>query len=163
MRPGYVNLKIVPRQNIPEEALRTYHIGNTSVYLTGYNGEQPNDSLKLRNFTINYSGKKPGIRYGVLRKRFLYLKRRSIFADQTELYPGSIVHDWVCSNTMISIYSPYRKRYTGRTRNAMFDLPYDSELELNVTTKSTKQTGPGAIFNLSRKTSNAWEHHSIWS
>lgn len=35
--------------------------------------------------------------------------------------------------------------------NAMFDLPYNSELELNVTTKSTKQTGPGAIFNLSRK------------
>ena len=33
----------------------------------------------------------------------------------------------------------------------MFDLPYNSELELNVTTKSTKQTGPGAIFNLSRK------------
>ena len=51
-------------------------------------------------------------------------------------------------------------RYTPRTENsdtldvqvnAMFDLPYDSELELNVTTKSTKQTGPGAIFKLSRK------------
>ena len=37
------------------------------------------------------------------------------------------------------------------TVNAMFDLPYDSELELNVTTKSTKQTGPGAKFNLSKK------------
>lgn len=44
------------------------------MYLTGYNGEQPDDSLKLRNFTIYYSGKKPGIRYGVLRKRFLYRK-----------------------------------------------------------------------------------------
>lgn len=33
----------------------------------------------------------------------------------------------------------------------MYDLPYDSELEFNVTTKSTKQTGPGAIFNLSRR------------
>lgn len=33
----------------------------------------------------------------------------------------------------------------------MFDLPYDSELELNATMKSTKQTGPGAIFKLSRK------------
>ena len=30
-------------------------------------------------------------------------------------------------------------------------MPYDSELEFNVTTKSTKQTGPGAIFNLSRR------------
>ena len=33
----------------------------------------------------------------------------------------------------------------------MFDLPYDSELEFNLTTKDTKQTGPGAKFNLSRK------------
>ena len=31
------------------------------------------------------------------------------------------------------------------------DLPYDSELELNVKTKSTKQTGPGAVFKLSKK------------
>ena len=35
--------------------------------------------------------------------------------------------------------------------NATFDLPYDGELEFNVTTKSTDQTGPGAIFSLSRK------------
>lgn len=35
--------------------------------------------------------------------------------------------------------------------NSMFDLPYDSELEFNLTTKDTKQTGPGAKFNLSRK------------
>ena len=32
-----------------------------------------------------------------------------------------------------------------------FALPYDGELEFNVTTKSTDQTGPGAIFSLSRK------------
>ena len=106
MRKGYVKLKIVPRQSIPEEALRTYHIGHTSVYLTGYNGEQPDDSLKLRNFTIYYSGKKPGIRYGVLRKRFLYRK-------------GEVYSQTGCVQVQrVSIYSPYRsrKRYTRRTR-----------------------------------------------
>ena len=42
------------------------------------------------------------------------------------------------------------------TVNAMFDLPYDSELELNVTTKSTKQTGrePNSIFQ--RRISKEW-------
>ena len=34
---------------------------------------------------------------------------------------------------------------------ATFDKPYDAELELNVTTKNTKQTGPGAVFKLTRK------------
>ena len=42
MRPGYVMLKMVPAANLPKEALKTYHIGKTAVYLTGYNGEPQN-------------------------------------------------------------------------------------------------------------------------
>lgn len=153
MRKGYVKLKIVPRQSIPEEALRTYHIGHTSVYLTGYNGEQPDDSLKMRNFTIYYSGKKPGIRYGVLRKRFLY-RKGEVYSQTRQNYTQEAL-------ARLGVFKFSEFQYTPRTGaekdtldvrvNAMFDLPYNSELELNVTTKSTKQTGPGAIFNLSRK------------
>ena len=74
MRPGYVMLKMVPAANLPKEALKTYHIGKTAVYLTGYNGEPPVDSMKLRDFTVFYAGDKPGLRFDVLRKRFLYRK-----------------------------------------------------------------------------------------
>lgn len=152
MRPGYVGLKIVPRKNIPEEALRTYRIGNTSVYLTGYNGEPPTDSLQTRNFTVYFAGKKPGIRYGVLRKRFLY-RTGEIYSQSRQNYTQEAL-------SRLGVFKFSEFRYTPRPGskdtldiqvNAMFDLPYDSELELNVTTKSTKQTGPGAIFKLSRK------------
>lgn len=57
IRPGYVNLRVVQKHNIPEEGLRTYYIGKTSINLVGHNGEQPNDSLNFHNFTINYAGK----------------------------------------------------------------------------------------------------------
>ena len=153
MRKGYVSMKIVPRQSIPEEALRTYYIGHTSVYLTGYNGEQPTDSLKRRNFTVYYSGKKPGIRYGVLRKRFLY-RQGEAYSQTRQNYTQEAL-------ARLDVFKFSDFQYTPRSGagkdtldirvNAMFDLPYNSELELNVTTKSTKQTGPGAIFNLSRK------------
>lgn len=152
MRSGYVNLKIVPRKNIPQEALRRYHIGHTSVYLTGYNGERPTDSLQTRNFTVHYSGKKLGIRYGVLRKRFLY-RSGELYSQSRQNYTQEAL-------SRLGVFKYNEMRYTPRTENsdtldvqvnAMFDLPYDSELELNVTTKSTKQTGPGAIFKLSRK------------
>lgn len=152
MRPGYVNLKIVPRKSIPAEALRTYHIGNTSVYLTGYNGERPADSLVARNFTVYYAGKKPGIRFGVLRKRFLY-RAGEMYSQVRQDYTQEAL-------ARLGVFKFSEFRYTPRSEgsdtldiqvNSMFDLPYDSELELNVTTKSTKQTGPGAIFNLSRK------------
>ena len=35
--------------------------------------------------------------------------------------------------------------------DATYDLPYDAELEFNVTTKSNDQTGPGAIFGVTKR------------
>ena len=155
MHPGYVNLKILPKANVPREALRTYYIGNTSVYLTGYNGEQPTDSMQTRNFTVHYAGDKPGLRYGVLRKRFLYRSGEQ-YSQIKQNYTQEAL-------ARLGVFKFSEFRYIPRMNdsivtdtldvrvNATFDLPYDSELELNVTTKSTKQTGPGAIFNLSKK------------
>lgn len=152
MRPGYVNLKIVPKSNIPQEALRTYRLGHTSVYLTGYNGECPTDSLKLRDFTIYYAGKKPGIKYGVLRKRFIYRSGEK-YSQLRQNYTQEAL-------ARLGVFKFSEFQYTPRSNggdtldirvNAMFDLPYNSELELNVKTKSTKQTGPGAFFSLSRR------------
>ncbi|RHA76102.1 translocation and assembly module lipoprotein TamL [Phocaeicola coprophilus] len=155
MHPGYVNLKILPKASVPWEALRTYYIGNTSVYLTGYNGEQPTDSMQTRNFTVHYAGDKPGLRYGVLRKRFLYRSGEQ-YSQIKQNYTQEAL-------ARLGVFKFSEFRYIPRMNdsivtdtldvrvNATFDLPYDSELELNVTTKSTKQTGPGAIFNLSKK------------
>ena len=151
IRPGYVNLKIVQKQNIPEDGLRTYYIGNTKINLIGYNGEQPEDSLNFHNFTIHYAGKRPGIRYGVLRRRFLY-RSGETYSQVRQNYTQQAL-------SRLGVFKFNDFKYTPRPGtdtldidvNAMFDLPYDSELELNVTTKSTKQTGPGAKFNLSKK------------
>ncbi len=152
IRSGYVNLKIVPKKSVPPEALRTYYIGHTSVYLTGHNGEQPVDSLKRRNFTVYYAGKKPGIRYGVLRKRFLYHKGELYSQTRQDYTQEALARLGVFKFNEFQ----YTPRHDGSDTldirvNSVFDLPYDSELEFNVTTKSTKQTGPGAIFKLSRK------------
>jgi len=151
MKPGYVNLKIAQQPNVPKNALRTYHIGNTTVNLIGQNGEQPTDSIKLRHFQVNYAGKKPGVRFGVLRRRFLY-RNGEIFSQQKQNYSQQAL-----SRLGIFKFNEFRYNPKGDTDtlditiNAMFDLPYDSELELNVKTKSTKQTGPGAVFKLSKK------------
>ncbi len=152
MRPGYVCLKIIPKSNIPKEALRTYYLGNTSVHLTGYKGEEPVDSVTHQDFTIHYAGKKPGIRYNVLRKRFIYMKGET-YSQTRQNYTQEAL-------ARLGAFKYSEFQYTPRSKdsdtldirvNTMFDLPYNSELELNVTTKSTKQTGPGAIFNLSRR------------
>jgi len=151
MRPGYVMLKMVPAANLPKEALKTYHIGKTAVYLTGYNGEPPVDSMKLRDFTVFYAGDKPGLRFDVLRKRFLYRKGELYSQTRQDYTQESLSRLGVFKFNEMQ-YLPRSGEDTLDVRvNAMFDLPYDSELELNVTTKSTKQTGPGAIFKLTKK------------
>ncbi len=151
-RSGYVSLQVLPQNGVPEEAKKPYYIGNTSVYLTGYNGEPPTDTLKIRTMTIHYSGKKPGVRPGVLMKRFFF-KEGEPFSQARQTFTQE-------SLARLGIFKSTEFRYTPKDSisdtldvriNAAFDLPYDGELEFNVTSKSSNQTGPGAVFSLSRK------------
>ena len=84
-RSGYVSLQVVPQTGIAPETKKQYYIGNTSVYLTGYNGEPPTDTLKLRTMTLYYSGKKPGIRPGVLMRNLFY-KKGELFNQARQTY-----------------------------------------------------------------------------
>lgn len=149
-RSGYVNIRMQPKKNLPPEALRTYFLGNTTVRLTGYNGEEPTDSIRLHDFTIHYSGDKPGLRFNVLRNRFIYRK-----GEQYSLLRQNYTQE-ALSRLGVFKYNEFQYVPRGNDTldinvNSLFDLPYDSELELNATMKSTKQTGPCAIFKLSRK------------
>ena len=148
--PGHVCIRMQPKNNLPPEASRTYFLGNTTVRLTGYNGEEPTDSIRLRDFTIHYSGDKPGLRFNVLRNRFIYRK-----GEQYSLRRQNYTQE-ALSRLGVFKYNEFQYVPRGNDTldinvNSLFDLPYDSELELNATMESTKQTGPGAIFKLSRK------------
>ena len=148
--PGHVCIRMQPKNNLPPEASRTYFIGNTTVRLTGYNGEEPTDSIRLRDFTIHYAGKKPGLRFGVLRNRFIYRKGEQYSLRRQNYTQEALSRLGVFKYNEFQ-YVPRGKDTLDINVNSLFDLPYDSELELNATMKSTKQTGPGAIFKLSRK------------
>lgn len=148
--PGHVCIRMQPKNNLPPEALRTYFLGNTNVRLTGYNGEEPTDSIRLRDFTIYYSGDKPGLRFNVLRNRFIYRKGEQYSLRRQNYTQEALSRLGVFKYNEFQ-YVPRGKDTLDINVNSLFDLPYDSELELNATMKSTKQTGPGAIFKLSRK------------
>ena len=152
-KSGYVSLQVVPKNGIPAEAKRQYYIGNTSVYLTGYNNEPPTDTLRLRNMTLYYSGKKPGIRPGTLMRNFFF-RSGELFSQDRQSFSQEAM-----ARMGIFKYSEFRYALKDTASHcdtldvnvyATFDKPYNAELELNVTTKSTDQTGPGAVFKLTR-------------
>ena len=152
-KPGYVSLQVVPRNGIPADAKKQYYIGKTSVYLTGYNDEQPTDTLRLRTMDIYYNGKKPGIRPSALMRNFFFRKGELFSQDRQTFTQEAIARMGVFRYSEFR-YEPKDTTANGDTLNvnmyATFDKPYNAELELNVTTKSTDQTGPGAIFKITR-------------
>ena len=152
-KPGYVGLQVVPKTGIPSEAKKQYYLGKTSVYLTGYNNEPPTDTLNLRTMTLYYSGKKPAIRPSALMRNFFFRKGELFSQDRQTFTQEAIARMGVFR------YSEFRYVPQDTTSNcdtldvnmyATFDKPYNAELEFNVTTKSNDQTGPGAIFKITR-------------
>ncbi len=152
-KSGYVSLQVVPRNGIPAEAKKQYYVGNTSIYLTGYNNEPPTDTLRLRTMTLYYSGKKPGIRPNALMRNMFFRKGELLSQDRQTFTQEAIARMGVFRYSEFR-YEPKDTTANGDTLNVnmytTFDKPYNAELELNVTTKSTDQTGPGAVFKITR-------------
>ena len=152
-KSGYVSLQVVPRNGIPAEAKKQYYVGNTSIYLTGYNNEPPTDTLRLRTMTLYYSGKKPGIRPNAL-MRNMFFRKGELFSQDRQTFTQEAIARMGVFRYSEFRYEPKDTTANGDTLNvnmyATFDKPYNAELELNVTTKSTDQTGPGAVFKITR-------------
>lgn len=152
---GKVWLRVSRAQGLPWNALRPYRIGNVSVFMNGYDNEPPTDSLQYKDMTIYYQGKLR-VRPAVLYSRFTF--------KPGDLYKQSEQQRTQTGISRLNIFRYAEFQYTQqdtsrRSRNdlldlrvnTVYDLPYDGELEVNVTTKDNDYTGPGAIFSLTRR------------
>ncbi len=151
--PGKVTLRVAPKESLPRTALRTWRLGDISVWLNGYNNEPPTDSVRYKNLTVHYEGKLR-VHPSVLYKR-LYLKPGDLYSQRAqERTQTALARLGIFRYTELS-YAPRdttRRQDTLDLRvNAAYDLPLDGELELNVTAKSNDQVGPGAVFSVTKR------------
>ena len=151
--PGKVSLRVSTKPGLQRSVLRPWRIGNISVHLNGYNNEPPTDSIQYKDLTIFYEGKlrvRPSVLYQRLKFRpgDLYSQREQ---EKTQT---------LFSRLGIFRYSEmqYTPKDTSRRCdtldlriNTVYDLTLDGELEVNVTTKSNDQTGPGAVFSVTKR------------
>ncbi|MCD8193517.1 MAG: BamA/TamA family outer membrane protein, partial [Tannerellaceae bacterium] len=153
MVPGKVQLRLTRQDGVARTALRPWYIGDISIRLNGFYNEPVTDSIRYKDMTIYYEGKlrvRPGVLYNRLKFRTgdLYTQDKQDktqkafnqlgifrFAD-TEFHPK----DTTRRNNLLDLRI-----------NTIYDLPLDGEFEGNVTTKSNNQTGPGAIFSVTRR------------
>ena len=169
--PGRVSLRLVPVAGMPAVAEKPFRLGRKSFYLLGKNGEAPNDSLVYKDLTIHYHDKLH-VRPNMIHRWMDYQNFR--YKRQVEDSAGISRQ-----RSARSLYSLYRQtRVQERLANvgifrytemqfvprdsalvndtldvhviAALDKPYDAELDFNVKMKSNNQTGPGAVFSLTK-------------
>jgi outer membrane protein assembly factor BamA len=161
---GRVDLRMVPVAGLPEAAQRQYYVSGTSVYLYGRNGERTNDSTSYKGMDIYYHDKlqvRPAMLYRWINYQ-AYVKNDSVrrFHDRKlySQYKQERIQEKLAKT---GIFSYMNLQYTPKDTTAACDTlnlvlqatlakPLDAELEFNVVTKSTDQTGPGASFSLTR-------------
>ena len=153
LSPGKVSLRVKPKEGLPIRALRPWRIGDISLHLSGYQNEPPTDSIRYKDLTIHYEGK--------LRVRPKVIYDR-LFFKSGELYSQDKQEQSQTALSRLGIFRYTDMQYTPRdtTRrqdtldlriNATYDLPIDGELEVNVTSKSNDQVGPGAVFSVTKR------------
>ncbi|KAA6331809.1 Outer membrane protein assembly factor BamA, partial [termite gut metagenome] len=155
---GKVDLQITPKAGLPKAALQQWRIGDIAVHLYGVNDEAPNESLQYENINIRYYNKLK-VRPEVLKKSIRLVKGR-LFTEWSHTQTQSKLTELGIFRYAEIQYASPRRRIPGEIRTdsvlnvtvkTAYDLPYDSELELNIATKSNDQTGPGVAYNVTKR------------
>ena len=154
--PGKVNLRVQPANNIPKDGLRAYRIGNINLrvisndYTGGAVTELKADTFSRRNFSYIYYGKKMPVRAGSI--------MRNIQMHKGELYSQSSQQRALQMLTLMNIFNSISFNMTPRKDCDTIDVdiitqldkPYDFTFELNATSKSNSQIGPGSKITLAK-------------
>lgn len=155
--PGKVNLRIQPTNSLPGTTYIPYKTGtiNIRVMETGYSAgktvTQDADTFTRRNFSYIYYGRKMPVRAGSI--------LRNIPMRKGELYSQSRQQRTLQMLTQMNLFSSINLTMSPRNDCDTIDVniitqldkPYDFTFELNATSKSNSQIGPGSKITLAKK------------
>lgn len=172
-KPGKVQLQIHLADSLPENTMRRWIIGNTTMQIRRSFAEQVTDSVSRRFLTVRFGGKKPPLR------------PRVILADM-QMRPGQFFSQQAYQNSLhnlasMGIFSSADITFTPRMQkdgtpllvpdsikpingemragagildmniNAILDKPYDFSIQANATAKTSDRFGPGISATLTKR------------
>ena len=153
-RGGAANIRVQPTADMPQQANEVRRIGDITIRVrnndTG-NMRQKADTLKFRNIKYIYYGDKVPVRMGPL--------MRNIQIRSGELYSQEKQQNAVNKLSQMNIFNSFKINLVPREGTDLLDLdittqldkPYDFTFELNVTSKSNNQIGPGSKITLAKR------------
>lgn len=153
-RRGYASIRVQPSADMPQQANDVRRIGDITIRVRNNDTgslRQKADTLKRRNITYIYYGDKVPVRVGPL--------MRNIQIRNGELYSQEKQQNAVDKLSRMNIFNNFRINLVPREGSDLLDLdittqldkPYDFTFELNVTSKSNNQVGPGSKISLAKR------------
>lgn len=154
--PGHISLRIEPHKGLPSYIRKPKYIGRTTLKITK-SGERGNkekyDTVTFRNLTYIYNGKKPPVRAGAV-LRNVQLRPATIYSQEKQSLTLQQLSQLNIFNSLNFTFTPRNNDVTSDTLDmtitAQLDKPYDFAFELNATSKSNSQIGPGSKVTLAR-------------
>lgn len=155
--PGKAVLRVQPIKNIPDQAMQTWVFGNINLKVMASNAmsgsmmREKSDTITRNNFSYIYHGKKMPVKTGSL--------LRNIRLRKGELYSNDKQQRALQGLSQMNIFNNISFTPTPRAGSdtldmsitAQLDKPYDFTFELNATSKSNDQIGPGAKISLAKR------------
>ena len=154
--PGKIQLRIQPEQNLPARISRTWKFGTTNIRViknlaAGERNTATSDTIGSRNLKYIYNGKKPPVRLGALLRniqirpgeQYSYEKQQNAYKRLGQMN--------IFSNINLTLKPRGESDTLDINITTQLDKPYDFTFELNATSKSNDQIGPGSKISLARK------------
>lgn len=151
-RPGEVDLRLQPIKGLSANVKRPYRIGHLYMRVNDNksNYGAATDTLTRGNVSYIFTGGRQPVRRGAM--------LRNIFLRHGELYSQEEQQRSLQQLSKMNIFGSVNFNFTPRPESdsldmfvtAQLDKPYNFTFELNATSKSNSQIGPGSKVTLSR-------------
>lgn len=151
-RPGEVDLRLQPIKGLSANVKQPYRIGHLYLRVNDNKSRYgaATDTLTRGNVSYIFTGDKQPVRRGAI--------LRNIFLRHGELYSQQEQQRSLQQLSKMNIFGSVNFNFTPRPESdsldmfvtAQLDKPYNFTFELNATSKSNSQIGPGSKVTLSR-------------
>ncbi len=153
-KPNEVNLRLQLADSLDSRITRKWYIGKTDVYFYRKGIRTTADSIRHKDLTIHFNGKKPLIRPRVVLSDIRFRPHQ---AFSYQAYEESLSR-LTGNENFSSIDFVFTPRDTlancdtlDMAVHCMFNKPYDLSLEGKFTGKTSSRIGPGAELTIARR------------
>lgn len=162
LQQGIVDLRMGIKQGVPQAAFYPYKIRNVEISLSGSGNEGQRDTVVLKGIRLDYI---PPVTL-----------KHKIIADAVQLYPGQLYSAQRQNRTQVGFIQLGVFKYANLTItpadtitsrkldfkiDAVYALPIETEVEVDVSSKSNNLLGPGLSLSLTNR--NAFRRAETFS